>query len=418
MKHKILIAIAMIFFASCMKVKKKGDDDSAAAVSPEVTSNQSTPLIQAATALDTISYTYLASEKDGLDKIQFSKPINWSAKATLKKIDKENQTQVNVTFDENGQWTDFLTTENKVTYQFYSELGQLQEVQVLPTLNLIVKDDLNLAKKFDLNEKTKVIHIRYLGIEASKHLYLEDFSGQLIIDNVETSDGTIQTFPESSRAEIGNDGKNGGLANVKIGSGSGNLTIVMAGQAGGNGVPAAKPDAALKGKNGERGARADFKIIQVMGPQINLNDVNLVSTYACSVPPQNGGNGDHGKDGHQGNNGFKGGNSGIAIVENLSNALSIQLQSSAGKKGLGSIGGDGGEGGDPGPGGDGGAVDFEMFLQETGNSRSLPFEGCSPALPGARGGRGYQGSPGDDGTVGDVEKSCITNPDKTVNCIN
>ena len=256
MKHKILMAVAFVTVSSCMKLKKK--DDEAAKPTPQAQVQEAKvekSFVNERTELD---YDYAISENEKeLPAVRFLASAAWPseiimAKKVLKEGEKEEQKTIH--FDDKGEWKDFITTENKVSYKFFSKVGTqsvlLDEVEVLPVLDLKITDDLNLAEKYKLSSKTKVIYISNLEISQQKHLYLNDYSGQIIIQNITSSGGIIQAFAPLARAEVDQDGRSGGQVSLTVLAGNGILNVVMKGENGGNASPGAAPDITLKGLAG------------------------------------------------------------------------------------------------------------------------------------------------------------------------
>lgn len=401
MKHKILIALTLVVFSSCMKLKKKGDEAAPATTPTPVATLQTN-------AVEELSYQYIPSKQGSANKVEFKVPSYWPTTVLVKRSSKtELEKEIPVPFDQSRIWTDSLTSENKMTYKFYSKNGTdltlLEEVEVLPVLDLMLTEDLDLVKKFEITSKTKVIYIHYLNLNGQKHLFVEDFSGKIIIEQLESDIGFIQTFPLDEKAEMGHDGKSGGSIEMKIVSGNGNLNIVMKGQDGGTGLQGAAPDATFKGGRGTDGAPAEF---------IGVPPANRGATkFNCSVSPTNGGPGDQGKKGNRGDVGKNGGNTGTVSIENLASDIQITTKRIVGLKGMGGEGGNGGEGGDPGLGGDGAELDLEKFLNKinrgldpetTRNVRRFQILGtpCAAASNGRQGNPGNPGNPGDPGIDG------------------
>ncbi|MFZ3231294.1 MAG: hypothetical protein WA160_13885 [Pseudobdellovibrio sp.] len=426
MKHKILITITLVVFTSCMKLKKKDEEG----VTPRNEPVQIQATIEKPKAVEAyreeLTYNYLEANAKALNQVQFFAPTDWPNALILKKIDKEIVTEIGIQFDANKIWIDFLASENKITYKFYSKVGSelilLDEVEVIPILNLDLNEDLNLAQKYQLNSKTKLIYFSRLSIDDKSHLYFEDYTGKIVIQKLDSNSGYLQTFPHNGRASDGKNGRSGGHLEIQVISGSGTLNVFMIGESGGNGSPAKIPDTSLKGVTVAPGRRADF----IMKP---VGDLGVVFTYECITPPGIVIDGKNGLKGFPGNSGMMGGNSGSAFVENNSNKLQVILTSAGGKKGYKSEGGEGGEGGEPGIPGDGGAGDLEIYLQENGAIKYPGFstylevmhgiltKKCDAAKAGNSGAQGNQGDPGNDGSDGSAQKSCVTSMDQKTECI-
>ncbi len=403
MKHKILIALALFTLLSCMKIKKKDDDQPQAQTAAEIKA-QSQPS-------DKLTYKYIADKSQSVNKIQFLAPSGWPKTVLLKKSDGSKSSEFEIEFNESYEWSDLLITENKVYYQFYSFFdGQpvlLEEVEVLPPLNTTIEEDLNLAKQFNLNSKTKYIYFENLNIGLQKHLYLENFSGKIQIKNLISKSGFIQSFPISARAENDVDGKDGGVIELEILNGSGDVTVFMKGENGGNGSLAKPPDDFIKGEAGGPGASAKFKPVYIPD--------SIFPYYACVAAPGNGTNGSKGLNGYNGNSGKSGGHSGRASVFVSSNNLEVFLTSQEGVFGNGSPGGIGGEGGDPGLGSDG---ENDFKIQTKGNPMIQLIKKCEPSMNGEKGPTGDPGLPGGSGVNGSKQRSCLQVIDKKVKCIN
>ena len=400
MKHKILSAIMLVVLTSCMKIKKKDAETQQTAVAFE-TRNQNQ-------AADSLTYEHVADKQ--IKKVKFLSPSNWPQSVILKRTDGEKVAEIPIEFDENSEWYDLLISENKVNYQFLTSLNNqivlLDEVEVLPPLNLTINEDLNLAKYFSLNKKTKSIYFENLNIGLQKHLYLENFSGKIKIKNLISESGFIQSFSANARAENNFDGKDGGVIQIDIENGSGDVTVFMKGENGGHGSLAKSADNLIKGVSGERGASAKFSINFIPG--------SLFPFYDCAVPAGNGTDGGKGSTGYNGFSGKSGGHSGTATVRVHSDLLQVVLIAQEGVFGNGSPGGSGGEGGDPGPGSTC-EEDFKTFTK--GNPMIALAKRCEPSAAGKKGPTGDPGLPGGNGVNGIKQRSCLDFADKKVNCI-
>ena len=428
MKHKILMVVALLVVTSCMKLKKK--DEESVLTAPQVQVQQAKvekPFVNERTELD---YEYEISE-DGkeLPAVRFLASADWPAEIqVIKKSDKEGEKeeQKTVQFNDKAEWKDFLTSENKVSYKFFSKVGNqsilLDEVEVLPALDLKLTDDLSLPEKYKLNSKTKVIYIRNLEINAQKHLYLNDYSGQIIIENITSSGGIIQAFAPSARAAVDQDGRSGGQVSLSILAGAGLLSVVMKGENGGNGSQAKAPDISKKGSTGVMGNIAGFSAV-TCNPNLldGYSDLPLCMSlpYSCAKNPTDGG---QGLKGYAGNNGRIGGNSGSILLYNDSDVLKVSITTQMGSFGVSSRGGAGGQGGDGGLGGDGADSDLSAYLKKLGIPVQFAHATLVKACPAAKNGNpglgGADGDPGYDGENGKNQLSCIYLHDQKVKCIN
>ncbi len=383
MKHKIFPLVVIAIFSSCMKVKKKGEDPQ---IRPSGVSK-----VQEVTGrtFNEFSYDYQGNQ------IEFQFPASWPNNLVLKKVqmNKENLVQqLVIHLHDNHTWIDDLNSQNKVSYQFFqaegAELKLLEEVEVMPPLNLDLVEDFNLAKTFSLNSKTKKILIQKLNLSNGTHLYLEDYSGLIQIDQLQSANGIIQTFPQGAKASNDVPGRPGGKVELLLNSAVGNLTIRMFGEAGGNGSPGAPPDEKIQGKAGQPGNPATYFEPATINPSLKL-------AY-CQTPPGNGHDGGRGRQGYPGNAGANGGDSGFAKVELLNHSdFEIQSFYKAGQKGFGGPGGAGGLGGIGGPAG---SIAAKIMATITY---------CEPAAAGATGGTGDQGHPGGEGQDGLANKSIL-----------
>lgn len=409
MKHKILIALTLIAFTSCMKMKKKGEDEPAVAAPARPVTNQQPQEVKA--DVTELVYTYLPTEERAAQPVQFLFPNHWPKTVYVKKDGGESLPVSN-----QGQWEDNLTSQEKVNYQFYSKVGMqfilLDEVEVLPILKLDVASDLNLAQKYKLSEKTRYIVFSELSLAPQAHLYLEDFSGKIEIKKIYSNSGIIQTFANDSCGDQDQNGKSGGNINFQIQSGTGFLKIVMKGQNGASGAPAKPSDMALMGLPGNRGTPAEFN--RVAGDVFNVP----IYFYNCVVGPGVGGNGEDGKQGYPGNNGKNGGHSGTALIENMTSDLIVSMDAISGEKGIGSVGGAGGIGGQPGRGGDGNQDDLAIYVRSHGFPETTPIlsNACMAAPSGVQGKQGTNGLNGVDGKNGEIQQVCLITADNKQQC--
>lgn len=401
MKHKIYIGIVLIFLSSCMKLKKKEKDAVNPAIQAQEIKSEGVIVINHRAELE---YRYDMSKSSDMHQVHFYAPENWPEEVVVRKTDLENKSEIGVKLDEKHEWTDALTKNEKITYQFYvyakltSELVLLSEVQILPVLNLTVDEDLNLAKMYKLNSKTKLIYIHDLKIATQKHLFLEDYSGSLVIDHLQTENGFIQTFPLDSRAENNHAGKSGGELKMIINNGQGQLMVMMKGQDGGHGSPADLPDNSLKGGRGSRTVESQFRNVG------QTEGLLTQSIYDCIKQPGEAFDGNPGLKGFAGHDGKSGGNTGSIEITSHAGTLRIILNSLEGAGGQPSLGGIGGEGGDPGDSADGGLEDLEIWMKKNGfpphpiTHKYGMFAKlgitCQPSQTGKRGPTGSAGDPG------------------------
>ncbi|MBC7743053.1 MAG: hypothetical protein H7061_12705 [Bdellovibrionaceae bacterium] len=392
MLHKIFFIIILFNFSACMKVKKKGDE-AKVALPAELGESQENQINKG----NQVNYRYIVDGRANYQEVIFSFPADWPSEVIIKKtecIDGAKTSETLVKLDDSKTWKDFLIGDNKTNYQFYkagSDLKVLDEVEVVPALSLDLTSDLNLAQKYKLNSKTRHIFFKSLKLNANTHLYIEDFSGNLKIDHLLSTQGSLQTFPENAKAKLGVSGRSGGLVKIEILNGEGDFTINMMGEAGGDGFTGETPSIALKGTSGKRGSVAGFA---------NEYATTIITYIKCVAPGGPGTAGGKGSRGNPGKNGLNGGNSGRAIVYKNDLRLQISLYSVAGIKGYGGVGGRGGAGGEGGLGGDGGDGDPPGTPSTSAWAGGVAVSVTSACADGAQGANGPEGDAGVDGHVG------------------
>lgn len=198
--------------------------------------------------------------------------------------------------------------------------------------------------------------------------------GELFADHA-----TIQTFADGATAATGKGGRNGGSLQIVVGSASGDLTIEMRGENGGQGSPGAPPDSGMRGQDGTDGRSCMF-VDSLNPPRLN---------------PENGGKGGTGLPGNSGGTGQNGGDSGNLnfLVQN-DLGLSLQVNRIPGQGGMGGVGGAGGVGG------------FGGHPGATINPTTGATCGNIIASPGPQGDQGPQGKTGNPGNPGGVQDAC------------
>lgn len=415
MKHKILMAVTLVFFSACMKIKKKEDNSPVpTAQTQELKMDSHGADINTRTEFE---YKYEVSETSDFHKVHFYAPAGWDPKLIVRKSNGTEKSEDVAIFNEQGEWIDLLVPGEKVSYQFFATGGKdekpLTEVEVLPVLDLTAFDeDVDLFQKYQLTSKTKVIQIRNLEIHSQKHLFIENFSGTIVVENLKTENGFIQTFPSDSSATDDKNGVDGGQVSLIIKNGTGQLNLVMKGQNGGNGSPAKDPDVSLNGARGARAEVAQFAATGDMGPY------GMSQGYRCIKNPGESNYGINGLRGYPGKIGKSGGNSGSIAIFSSNPNLDITFNSFPGSGGKLSQGGVGGEGGEPGDIADGAQEDLDLFLIKLGAplnpvTKKLVIEGfvtqtCPASVKKGRGDHGPDGFPGaKNGEPGIVQSSYI-----------
>jgi hypothetical protein len=417
MKHKISIILILLAATSCMKVKKKGDEE---VKQPEITMTQvepepepeSEPIPAVEPARDPVriqkvfSYGYESAVSS--DQVIFNIPNDWGDLLWVEKsIDGKIFFQAPIDI-KNTQWKDKLSSDQKTNYKFFQGNSKnsklLTEVEVLPALELFVNEDFNLAQTFQLNSKTKKIYIRKLDIRNSSRLFVEDYKGEIIIEELISDHGILQSFEAQKRAASEKDGRSVGGFDLKVLSGSGNLKIALYAESGGDGQPGREPDEKLNGQDGVEGTPAEFTL--------NYHDKCSICVpllyYICSKPGGSGTDGAQGLRGYPGSDAGSGGSVEKINIANNSSEVKIDVIAFAGKKGIGALGGRGGKGGQPGRGADGNIRDFYKFNHvdpDDPNAKDKIIfkriektcEAAKDGNPGALGESGPKGRDGQDG---------------------
>jgi len=433
----VLLGIGLL--SGCMKIQKKENKESsapviatapadpervspgAASVEPQVEVKKS-PSIQKRTTVFQYHYELAKGEKTSdqgdniLDRVQFEFPINTPQQLLVEKTilgDQKSGSAFLINLDVNGKWNDVIVSSNKVNYKFYKkdQDGQklLNEVEVLPVLNLNLNQDLNLSSQYQINSKTKLIYFKSLEVSSEAHLFIQDFSGKIVIENLVSTNGTLQTFPTGQRADFGQNGRSVGDFEVNVINGSGRLNIIAIAESGGDGLPGQDPDESLRGRPGHIGEPAHF----LSSGTSNCNGVSGLcirsDLYECRQPGAAGTMGGSGLRGYPGHDAGDGGSVKPVKVTSYTAQVDFSFLGRYGQKGLGGQGGAGGFGGNGGPGGDGGVRDF---IRERGGDPDNQKDKvkylfgvglskvCEPSSPGAVGPRGEVGANGHDGRDG------------------
>lgn len=411
MKHKIYLAISILLVSSCVKLKKKD----------EPKNTESEPAIELSQRAENFSYSYFYNKSSKNYEIVFKIPKDWGESFSIEKSDENGKVlnQIKAAADTEGFWKDFLYEEKKINYKFFKKDHQkselLDEVEILPVLDFSLREDLNIKQKYNLSGKTKVIYFKNLEISNQAHLYLEDFAGQIIIENLQSDSGFIQTFPFHMKAKNNMDGRSGGIIDLQILNGESHLNLITVGEAGGNGSDGAEPNASMVGEPGLNGAPAQFNLTRVE----NCTHQKLCipkNYFSCVKRPEAGKIGSKGKAGHNGLDGKDGGRSGQFIVRSYASDLKINIYSQSSKKGQGGLGGIGGEGGRGGLGADGSYQDlakqFNIDFNQPSTMQSFLITNqienfCEAAKDGAQGLSGEKGKDGQSGQDGLNQKSIL-----------
>lgn len=197
---------------------------------------------------------------------------------------------------------------------------------------------------------------------------------RLKVDQFESDDATISTFPKTTTAPQGMEGRDGGHVLLSFKNAKGYLTVVMRGENGGQGKEGPAPDDKLKGEKGAAGTPTQC-------------------SSANNKYGKNGEPGGQGLRGYPGKAGSRGGSSGtLDLVIHEGNEFFHKIERAAGSGGLG------GQGGRGGPGGEGG---------DAGGKKGHSFV-CIGTKKGGVGPEGEPGPSGDKGADGVIGTVCVT----------
>lgn len=417
MKHNFFLVVGLIFLNACVKIQKKNEE-----------SNQ--PAQQQTSDFSGKQLKYIYT-KEG--QLKFLFPPNWPN--TLRVVMEGSQKKE---FSLDLERNTIPAIACLTSFKFYSQDQLLDEVDVLPPVELTVAGRVFLKEKVNLTTKVKSIFIKRLNLSKESELILEDFSGTLIIENLLAQNATVRTFAEGATSDKNLLSKSGGHVMVEIESGQGEVKFVAQGENGSDGQNGKPADDTLRGQNGDPGKVGEFDARPGGGSSAYDGSPGCIGLfYFCKTPPTYGTTGQPGKRGYPGENGKDGGGSGAFVVNSRSSDLKIDLQVNEANGGKPGLGGTGGLGGQAGVTGDGFINDLNNSLVKKGESCShFPFayaciddvnlkchvikERCGPptgTVPqnGPQGPSGIDGSPG---KKGPKEVSCLYQNNQLVQCVN
>ncbi|OFZ19547.1 MAG: hypothetical protein A2X94_12670 [Bdellovibrionales bacterium GWB1_55_8] len=241
------------------------------------------------------------------------------------------------------------------------------------------------------SDETRNIRIAgYHRIFFESGAVLRHFDYDLVLQSNEIiSDGAqIESFPETSKADLNQNGKNAGHVQVLAKFGSGSLEIVSRGQAGGDGP---RGSDGATGAQGPRGADAETYLSGGCARFHADWPSNLGESCStrCSANATSGGQGIQGGAAGSGHPGKKGGDTGVVHVQ-ITDASELKLE----PKIIPGTGGKGGDPGTPGAGGPGGLP---------GDSRGK----CGSPTSGPAGLTGVTADPGAPGPNGTFSPVCV-----------
>lgn len=403
MLHKISVLGILIFSMGCMKIQKKGEQKK-----EEAPVSLPSPSVKEQMQSNKVVLDYELSE--GSESIRFQLPDGWPQLLVVEKNKGAEKIFSREVYNVSGEWRDSLDGKSKFGYRFFAKISDqlilLDELEVLPILDLTLNQDYRLDEIYQIGDKVRKIQLRHLYLKQKAKFFIGDFSGRIEIEDLISDDGAIQTFPTGQRA-VGKDGRSVGSFEIQASTARGKLYLNLVAESGGHGSVGENPDEKLTGSAGENGTPAQFS--QRPGDLCaGTNGFCLSSVvFDCSQSPLDGENGGRGLDGYPGHAGFNGGS--VESVKLIVPAeLSVQINKVVGAKGEGGAGGAGGPGGPGGKGGDGGEKDFLKFLklnpEDAANRTHLNLLGktCNAAEHGSKGPQGGTGSKGPDGLAGNI----------------
>lgn len=277
------------------------------------------------------------------------------------------------------KWTDVEVVEgSEIKYVLgYYENSNFVETRTLTAaipLDLTVKElkDLSAEKSYARMFFTKDLALLTMGTKLNlkaKEIYFQN--------------NKIETFPPNQKAALSINGHHGGEIILEADKISGDLTVVLQGEGGGDGQNAS---AMAPAATGPTGAKAQYQQYHIGG--------ELGFAWRCIGNPTDGGPGAPGAKGNSGQPGSNGGSTGSMLIKanDVSN-FKLVPNKLAGKPGYGGAGGPGQ------PGGAGGAPGSN----EAFGYSDLP---CKAATAGAPGPTGPYGDRGSDGQPGTVQSIC------------
>ncbi len=401
MLHKISVLVIVLMSVACMKLQKKGE--------PGESPNAEAKTEQNSKVKDKDGFDFDYDFTESAQKVVFHIPPQWGQVLVERSVKNQRIFQREI---DQKTWSDYLDTET-VNYKFYQKKGEglplLKEIDIIPALDLQISNDTNLSELYKFTINLKKLHFKKLTLMNGARIFIGDFKGQIVIENLDSEDGILQTFAEGAQNQTEN-GRSVGGFKLDIKTGRGNLKINLFAEAGAHGLPANPPDISKKGPDGAAGSLARFEKVVVA---INFDQLfpSIRVPYACTVPPGSSGDGGNGLSGYNGNGGKNGGSVEKIQIVNSSTNLEIVTNFRFGSKGIGSAGGPGGQPGSAGKVGDGSLSDLREQLNLPAQSRIeagllagayVVSTSCAPGHVGKDGNQGGPGLKGEDGVDGQI----------------
>ena len=386
MKLKLLSRIAstliVLSMYSCMKIKSKGDGAEEA------------PAVQATSADQKIDASFLSTSPNTYQvKFEFHEAPE-SIYVTKTILGVKNSEWIKLSHQ---IWIDEkVKAGDEINYEFRSNnqghIIPFDEIDLKIPKDLVVDRAMDFSQKefsqlFTENQNGLVLkQFAKIYLTAQGSITLDGRSLQIEAQEIHSEDGLIRSFAPGAKAADGKTGRSGGVIEIKTAKATGHLRVEMRGENGGDGIPAAAPDAKLKGAQGAAGEPGT--------PGGQIGDGGMFARASCAKKPTRGLPGDKGHQGNPGGNGQRGGASGHLSVEiSKDEGFTLLATTEVGQGGVGASGGEGGEGGDGGPAG---ALPY---------SRGLLMYECDQ-FPGPKGAKGDLGTTGQAGALGDLQSVC------------
>ena len=247
-----------------------------------------------------------------------------------------------------------------------------------------------------------------LLIRRKNPFYLNLQTGTIIIKNLISEDGALETSSTEYSAPYDVNGRKKGALNIEIQNGLGTLLLNLRGV--GDGQPA-PPQSLGEDGRGAQGAKGTNGI-EIRETKYQLGERQPV----CHTLIGKGGDGAKGMKGLRGLQGMNGGNSPFTKIKyNNSPNFTFSVSREGGKGSAGGLGGQGGPGGYPGlPG------DVDIHYIQTGDYKkdvrylrsslvAHQLGPCALTPPAEFGPAGDTGDPGESGISGAVEDYCVFN---------
>jgi len=290
-------------------------------------------------------------------------------------------------------------------YSFeYTELHEsgprlIGSIEVRVPMNLKIDSLVSVLDYKDFfvidNSGRSIFTVDRLILEKEGLLITEGTHLILYVTELIGNGGSIQSFQKGSVAADFTPGRSGGLLELQVEKGLGELSVIMRGEHGGLGDPGPKVNPKIKGPAGKDGHhKGEYR--QFLG-----------GVFSCVHPPGNGHQGGTGPKGNTGLVGNRGGDSGIfMLTAPIMAEFSVKV---LGVTGVGGQGGHGSQGGPPGPPGKGGNI---TFVNLKGGRRVVPpreqedFLECR-SRPGEKGKYGPYGDRGPHGAQGTLLQTCF-----------